>query len=207
MGIFVMMLGYIPARITIARYQAPQPEGILTLGGAKEREYMAARLSGSYPDLDVWISSGSLPHDSVRIFQQMAVSTERVRLDYNATDTLSNFTTILPQLKAANIKHIYLVTSDYHMDRSRAIAMIVLGSRGIIVTPVTVPSTRPNESIGHIIRDVVRAFFWLATGKTGSHLKQSHCYGINELEAVVELFKSDENRCHQVIQQSSVTLD
>ena len=109
---------------------------------------MTARLSQRHPNLDIWITSGSLPDDSARIFAQMNARMNRVNLDYSATDTLSNFTTILPELQNENIRHIYLVTSDYHMPRARAIAAIVLGSHGIVVTPVTVPSAKNNETLG-----------------------------------------------------------
>ncbi|MEM9137134.1 MAG: YdcF family protein [Cyanobacteria bacterium P01_F01_bin.42] len=195
------LTSYFPLRIAIAQFQAPQPEGILTLGGARYREYATARLSRSHPELDIWISSGSLPQESELIFAQMQATTDRVNLDYSATDTLSNFTTILPQLQAANVQHIYLVTSDYHMPRAQAIATVVLGSRGIIVSPVAISSARPKESLGHVMRDVLRSVFWLATGKTGSHLKQANCYGVNELEAVVDLFKPLESQCHQITRQ------
>ena len=201
MGIVLSMTSYIPARMAIARYQAPQPEGILVLGGARAREFRAARLSRSYPDMDVWVSSGSLPHDSKRIFRHMRADTGQLQWDFQATDTVSNFTTMLPRLKAANIRHIYLVTSDFHMNRAKAIATIVLGSHGITYTPVVVPSSRENESLGHVIRDVTRSMVWLATGKTGSRLKHPDCYGINEFEVVIELVKLKSVHCQRITQQ------
>lgn len=200
-GIVLLMGSYIPIRMAIANYQSPIPEAVITLGGDRSREYITAGLSRSNPDLDVWISSGSLPEQSEQIFQRMGAETSRVNLDYKATDTVSNFTTILPHLQAANIRHVYLVTSDYHMDRAEAIATIVLGSHGITYTALSVPSSKPSESLGHIIRDVARSMVWLATGKTGSRLKQPQCYGLNELEAIAELLKPQEQRCHQRITQ------
>ncbi len=53
--------------------------------------------------------------------------------------------------------------------RAGAIAPIVLGSRGIIVTPVVVPSTGVEfESWIHILRDCARSVIWIATGRTGA---------------------------------------
>ena len=55
------------------------------------------------------------------------------------------------------------------MARSRAIATLVLGSRGIAVTPISVPSTgRQPESKLRIARDCIRSLVWMLTGHTGA---------------------------------------
>lgn len=56
------------------------------------------------------------------------------------------------------------------MKRAKAIAFLVLGSRGITFTPAAIPSTKPNETWSHILRDFGRAFLWLFTGRTGASL-------------------------------------
>ncbi|MHC5722289.1 MAG: YdcF family protein, partial [Nostoc sp.] len=64
---------------------------------------------------------------------------------------------------------IYLITSDYHMKRARAIAAIVLGSQGIAVTPVEVPSQGDkSETLVRILRDCGRSLLWVVTGRTGA---------------------------------------
>jgi uncharacterized SAM-binding protein YcdF (DUF218 family) len=163
--------GFIPARLAIAHYFAPQPQVIFVLGGAPEREKTAAQLAKYYPDLDIWISTGERPESARSIFESADVSTDRLRLDYRATDTVTNFTTLVSEFRHRRIQHLYLVTSDFHMPRSIAIATIVLGSQGIYFTPIAVPSEQPKEPVLQIARDVVRSIFWIFTGHTGSNLK------------------------------------
>ena len=68
-----------------------------------------------------------------------------------------------------NLQHIYLITSDYHMRRSRAIATVVLGSRGVVVTPVAVASRRDeDESLVRVVRDFGRSLLWVLSGRTGA---------------------------------------
>ena len=160
----------IKARLEISAYQSPQPEAILVLGGGSTREPAAAQLAAQRPDLDIWVSSGLGPTQANEIFSAQNVVLTRVNLDYKATDTVTNFTTLVAKLQGDNIRHIYLVTSDFHMPRSKAIAFWVLGSRGIAYTPITVPSNTPPEPYHKILRDIARSWLWLITGRTGSSL-------------------------------------
>lgn len=160
----------IKARLAVAAYQSPQPEAILVLGGSDDREPAAAQLAAQKPDLEVWVSSGLGPTQANQVFSAQNVILTRVNLDYNATDTVTNFTTLVAKLQSHNIRHIYLVTSDFHMQRSKAIAFWVLGSRGIAYTPVIVPSNRAPEPFHKTWRDVGRSLLWLITGRTGSSL-------------------------------------
>ncbi len=121
----------IKTRLIVAAYQSPQPEAILALGGDNTRELAAAQLAAQKPDLEIWVSSGLGPTQANQIFSAQNVGLTRVNLDYSATDTVTNFTTLVATLQTHNIHHIYLVTSDFHMPRSQAIAFWVLGSRGI----------------------------------------------------------------------------
>ncbi|MHC5731641.1 MAG: YdcF family protein, partial [Nostoc sp.] len=55
------------------------------------------------------------------------------------------------------------------MKRARAIAAIVLGSHGIAVTPVEVPSQGDkSETLVRILRDCGRSILWVVTGRTGA---------------------------------------
>ena len=38
-----------------------EPQAILVLGGAPEREHFAAEFASEHPDLEVWVSSGTNP--------------------------------------------------------------------------------------------------------------------------------------------------
>ena len=148
------------------------PEAVFVLGGHEAREKMAADLAQKYPDLEIWVSSGS-PQDYVKkIFAFRGIDSDRLHLDYQAQDTVTNFTTLVDELKARDIKSVYLVTSDNHMTRAYLVGEIIFGSRGIILKPITVPSQSPPEPLKKSLRDGARAILWLTTGYTGSTLKK-----------------------------------
>ena len=160
----------VQVRLVIAQYQFQEPQSILVLGGGNTREPVAAQIAAHQSTLDIWVSSGLLPPQANEIFLAEQISLDRVHLDYSATDTVTNFTTLVAKLQANDIRHIYLVTSDFHMPRSQAIAFWVLGSHGIAYTPVAVPSNQPLEPRHKIFRDAARSWLWLLTGRTGSSL-------------------------------------
>ncbi len=153
-----------------------QPQAVLVLGGstsALERERFAAQFALQYPDLPIWVSGGS-PNQKYteRVFAKAGIDRSRLHLDYQAVDTVTNFTTLVDELQDRGIKSVYLITSDYHMRRAQIIGEIVLGSRGIDFQPVSVPSERSPEPIEKAIRDGARAVLWVATGHTGSTLSK-----------------------------------
>ncbi len=148
-----------------------QPEAIVVLGGEERRESFAARFAHQHPELPIWVSSGSPEGYANLLFAKIGIERDRVYLDYQAQDTVTNFTTLVDRLKAQDIDSVYLVTSDDHMRRARIIGEIVFGSRGIVIKPVTVPTNRAPESMGKCLRDGVRALLWLTTGYTGATLK------------------------------------
>lgn len=149
-----------------------QPQAVLVLGGAIEREEFAAQFAHQHPDLPIWVSSGSNPEYAEWMFVEAGISLERVHLNYDAQDTVTNFTTLVDDFKTQNIRSIYLITSDYHMRRARWIGEIVLGSRGIDYRPIAVPSEQSPEPVEKSFRDAVRAMLWVTTGHTGSTLGQ-----------------------------------
>ena len=164
-----LYVAIIPIRLAIAHSRTPMPQLALTLGGGTDREEFAATFARHHPHLDIWVSSGSAPSVAAKIFEAAGTPLSRVRLTHRATDTVTNFTTTVELLQQQRIEHIYLITSDFHMKRARAIAFWVLGSRGIAYTPIEVPSDGPSaESSWRIGRDVGRSLLWLATGKTGA---------------------------------------
>ncbi|ERN40415.1 hypothetical protein KR51_00029550 [Rubidibacter lacunae KORDI 51-2] len=143
------------------------PKAVLVLGGAEERERYAAQLAKQYPELPVWVSSGSPAWYAELIFSNAGVARDRLHLDYRAVDTVTNFTTLVGDLQASGVDSVYLVTSKHHMPRARLVGEIVLGSRGIAVKPIVVPSVNPPaEPPPKTLRDTGRALFWLTTGRT-----------------------------------------
>lgn len=151
-----------------------QPQAMLVLGGATEREKFAAEFAQQHPRLQVWVSSGSNPEYTEAVFADAGVNPSRLHLDREAVDTVTNFTTLVDEFKARGINSVYLITSDYHMRRARIIGEIVFGSRGIYLKPVPVPSGQESESLLKGIRDGARAALWVMTGHTGSTLSRKY---------------------------------
>lgn len=169
----LLLFSFIPIRLAIARNQAPNPQAILVLEGDTDRIRFAAQFSMSHPDLPIWIS-GQPEHFFFNrsIFRQAGVPLEQLHFDSCAVDTVTNFTCTVDHFLSQNVQHVYLITSDYHLRRSLTIAVVVFGSRGIVVTPVSVPSQNSQtESLLRVIRDFLRSLFWLITGRTGASLR------------------------------------
>ena len=147
-----------------------QPSVALVLGGAPEREQFAAQFAKSHPNVEIWVSSGSNPEYAQWVFDQAQVPANQWRLDYQAVDTVTNFTTLVDRLQAREIHEVYLITSDYHMRRASVVAQIVLGSRGIQFQPVAIQTEevpeRPETWVREV-RDGARSLLWVVTGKTG----------------------------------------
>jgi uncharacterized SAM-binding protein YcdF (DUF218 family) len=174
-ALLFMLLSIIPIRLAIASYQFPTPQAIFTLGGGQERESFTAQFAQKHPVLEIWVSSGTNPTKTRKIFKAAGIPQERLHIDCRAIDTVTNFTSLVADFEERNFKHLYLITASYHMQRAKAIAAIVFGSRGIVVTPVPIYHQRPDsghppESLLRTFRDSARATFWLLTGRTGASL-------------------------------------
>jgi uncharacterized SAM-binding protein YcdF (DUF218 family) len=165
----------------IARYQQPTPQAILTLGGYRDREEFTAQFARFHLDLPIWVSTGSPPDVARKIFQDAEIINREVYLDRRATDTVTNFTTLVADFKKRNFKHIYVITSDFHLPRSKAIAFVILGSQGMTFTSVSIPSNNAPESKIKIVRDVARAFIWIVTKRTGSRFNNRQIVSIIHL--------------------------
>ncbi|MBE9199425.1 MULTISPECIES: YdcF family protein [unclassified Nodularia (in: cyanobacteria)] len=167
-GLILGLFSMIPIRLAIAYYHSPHPQAILTLGGDPVREQFTAQFAQKNPQLDIWVSSGTSPKQALAIFQNADIANHRIHLDYRAVDTVTNFTSLVDDFKRQHIQHIYLVTSADHMPRAKTIATLVLGSQGIIFTPIPIPSQNPRESILRIVRDSGRSLLWIVSGHTGA---------------------------------------
>jgi uncharacterized SAM-binding protein YcdF (DUF218 family) len=166
----MLLLSIIAVRLAISSYQAPHPQAILTLGGGIDREKFTAQFAQAHPSLEIWVSSGTEPEKARAVFRQAGIPDEQVHLDRRAVDTVTNFTTLVADFKNCGIQHIYLITSDFHMPRAKAIATIVLGVWGIVFTPISIPTNQPPESWLHVLRDFTRSLLWIVTGRTGASL-------------------------------------
>lgn len=165
--------------------QFKHPEAILVLGGSTqklEREKFTAKFASKHSNMPIWISGGSPTVPTKKVFVKQGVDTKRLHLDYDAVDTVTNFTTIVDELEARGIKSVYLITSDYHMRRASVVGGIVLGSRGIDFRPVSVPSENTQEPIEKSVRDGFRSIVWLMTGYTGAKAEQPKYKSAKSLE-------------------------
>lgn len=150
---------------------APPPQLILVLGGDVAREQRAAELARR-DGLPVVVTGGSNPEYAHWLFQQrVGLPSRQVLLDYRAHDTLSNFTSLVDDLRRARIRHALLVTSSDHMERALLVGRIVAGSRGIKLTPVAVPCGQRcrQEGPGKVWGDGARAVLWVLTGHDLRH--------------------------------------
>jgi len=146
-------------------------EAIVVLGGEIDREAYAARMAQEHEQLPVWVSSGTNPEYAEWLFfEEAGIERDRLHLDYRAVDTVTNFTTLVRDLKQAGIDKIYLITSENHMRRASLVGEIVFGSNNIVFEPITVPSTLAAEPVNKTVRDGIRAVMWTFTGYTGADL-------------------------------------
>lgn len=168
MATLIVILGSIPVQIAITKDQFPEPQAIFMLGGNLNRDRATAQFAQKHPELPILISVGFGP--TREIFAQANIDPQRLHYDQRATDTVTNFTTMIKPFQERQLRHVYLITSDYHMRRSLIIATIVFGSQGIVVAPIEVPSPQEPESLLRGIRDLFRSLLWLFTGRTGASL-------------------------------------
>ncbi len=171
-SLIVVLTALIPVRIAVTFHRVPTPQGIFVLGGAVERMEFAGKFWQSRQDLDIWVSDFDWYLEANRrILKQFDVPDSQLHLDGRATDTVTNFTSLVDDFVADNLHHVYLITSDYHMLRSRVIATVVFGSRGVVVTPVEVVSSGDeDESLVRVVRDFGRCLLWVVSGRTGASL-------------------------------------
>ena len=144
----------------------PPPQLILVLGGDVDRERVAGALARR-DGLPVLVSGGSNPEYAAWQFGQQGLDAARVHLDYRATDTLTNFTSVVDELRRARVRHVLLVTSSDHMNRALLVGRLVAGSRGITLTPVAVPCGARclPEGRRKVWGDGLRAALWVLTGR------------------------------------------
>mmetsp|Transcript_41950 Transcript_41950/g.50318 ORF Transcript_41950/g.50318 Transcript_41950/m.50318 type:complete len:237 (-) Transcript_41950:201-911(-) len=98
----------------------------------------------------------------------------KVKIDRQAVDTLTNFTTLIPILCKKNRQRntvCTIYTDQFHMCRALAIGRIILGSIGIVIENAIIVDvanfSERAESRVRFVRDILRSYVWVFTGFTG----------------------------------------
>ncbi len=151
------------------------PSSIVVLGGGIRREILAAQLAQSYPNLPIIVSSGSSLPCLYRVFiVENKVAWRRLTVDFRATDTLTNFTALVPYLQSNQSRKVFMVTSEGNLPRASMLAWLIWGSRGIAAEPVLVEGEGHDESWLKTFADSIRGVAWVVLGdKTVADLYQS----------------------------------
>lgn len=112
------------------------------------------------------VSGGSNREYAEWMLNEERFNPDRATLDYRARDTLSNFTSVVDELKADGVRHVLLVTSEDHLPRSMAVGQVVAGSRGIQLTGIPVACREDCTQEGRLKQwsDWLRAVAWVMTG-------------------------------------------
>lgn len=142
------------------------PSSIVILGGGIRREILAAQLAQSYPNLPIIVSSGSSLPCLYRVFVvENKVGWRRLKVDFKATDTLTNFTALVPYLQSNQPRKVFMITSKGNLPRAVVLAWLIWGSQGIAIKPVLVEGAGNNESWLKTFADSIRAIAWVVLGE------------------------------------------
>ena len=136
-------------------------KAILQLGGNINRMDTGLKLLQNNPDA-IMIISSELPVDEcVGRLKRAKIPRERFIFDYQAWDTVTNFTTTLPLIRDLEIGELYVVTDLFHMPRVEAICEAIYFGKGVNRHYVTHGTDNHKEVIWY---DLCRAIFWRFTG-------------------------------------------
>jgi uncharacterized SAM-binding protein YcdF (DUF218 family) len=160
-------------------------DSILVLGGSINREIYVAKIAKKYPQIPILISQGSKDPCIFLIFSRYNVSPDRVWLEKCAKNTFQNFVFSVPILANWQVHHVKLITSQTHLPRSKWMAQIFFGLRGIWVETDVAPEKGipgNRESKLKTILDVTRSLLW------------SLC------------FRPEQSKCNEIISLKNVNL-
>jgi uncharacterized SAM-binding protein YcdF (DUF218 family) len=139
---------------------------ILELGGNAARLYKVLELASEYPEAKIIISSEGSPDHVVGLLRGAGINDERFLLDFKAWDTVTNFTETVKLIKSFHPKNLYVVTDQFHMKRSMAIATAVYFLSGMRIIPSPYMGSEPHdpEDPKYVRDDRFRAWLWRLTG-------------------------------------------
>ena len=135
-------------------------KAILELGGNINRLDTALELAKQHPDALIIISSEGDPAGCLAKLKAAGIPKDRFILDYNAWDTVTNFTTTLPLIQKHEIDELYVVTDLFHIPRSKAICETIYFFRGVVRHYVPHGTDDHKEPIWY---DTFRSVVWRLT--------------------------------------------
>jgi len=134
---------------------------ILHLGGNLQRAHTAAALAQAFPDAKVVVSSEL--GDFQGIYASYNIAPERIVVDMEAWDTVTNFTHTYKLLRSMGCRRLFVITDQFHTYRSMLIALAVWGNRvPIYICPHGHIIQQSDENIAQW--NLVRALLWRLTG-------------------------------------------
>ena len=135
---------------------------ILHLGGGMDRSNKCIQLANIHPDAMILVSSeGGNP---IEYYSQRGIDPNRVFLDYEAWDTVTNFTHTFQRIKKEfRAQKVFVVTHTFHMKRSMRIADAVYWMTGITAIPSPAGGPDIEEPSNYIRDDTIRAWIWRLT--------------------------------------------
>jgi len=155
---------------------------ILELGGNTCRMETAIALAKIYPDAQIIISSEGNPVGVNNMLKAAGISEDKYIFDFNAWDTVTNFTNTLQLVKSYKPENVYVVTDQFHMRRSMAIARATYALQDFELHPVPyLGTTSKGSEDEHLVKtDRFRAWLWRLTGylKYYPDVKQARMPGI-----------------------------
>lgn len=138
---------------------------ILELGGNPNRVNKTIEVAKLHPETLIIISSEIYPDILINSLNSAGIANNRILLDYQAWDTVTNFTTTYNLIKSFNPQKLYVVTEAFHMRRAMAIAGVIYFKRGIELISSPYETTHSPEPIKLTIMDFLRASLWRLTGR------------------------------------------
>lgn len=142
-------------------------EGLFIPGGNWERIEAIPLVFKKGTTHSVFISEHKYAQEkALRYLEDHGVDPNKIYYNCHAIDTLTNFTTLVDEVRAQGITHIKVITSPEHMIRSLAIGTIVFGYYGIKVTGIATEGHSLPESRWRTLRDVMRSAMWGVSGIT-----------------------------------------
>lgn len=137
---------------------------IIHLGGTWRRAEAAAKLANSLEEDYIIVVSSEGHEDKFRaIYREAGIPDDKVIHDTAAWDTVTNFTHTYKLLRKLGITKLYVVTSDFHMERAMAIATEVWGGR-VPIESVSWPTKQHDRVDIYVTDDRWRSRVWRLFG-------------------------------------------